>query len=162
MPSYEQYMVNRFSDPDNEYSRAATEALNSFFDTCMSHEIPVGVVLFPQLLENLDTDYPYDFLHDRTLATCQQRHLECVDLRSAYAPHKPAKGLWANRLDSHPGPEANRIAADQILAVFSDRWRAGRMTKVAPASSLEPQEQVGSTSDPIEMGRSGSFVADQE
>ncbi len=129
--SYEEYMQNRFGDPSSDASRAADEALNAFFEICRGEDLPVGVVLFPQLLENLDSDYPFAFLHDRVITICEQRQIECLDLRPFYATHKPARGLWANRLDSHPGPQANRIAAEQIRLLYGARWESGRAAKLA-------------------------------
>ena len=136
--SYVDYMVERFSDPSTESSRVADEALNAFLDICESENIPVGVALFPQLSVDLGSDYPFAFLHERVVALCDQRQLDCLDLRFVYSTHKPANRLWANRLDAHPGPLANRIAADEIRRVYGDQWEAYFQAKNARIERTGP------------------------
>jgi hypothetical protein len=126
--SYEKYMLRRFGDPESIDSKNYTRELTEFIDLCKSHNIPMGIVLFPELVPNLDRQYPYGFLHDRVLSVCRDKGIQCLDLREVFSPYtknrKERMKLYANRLDSHPSALANRIAADSIMKYFGSGWRA--------------------------------------
>lgn len=59
---------------------------------------------------------------DRISAICRQRDVTCLDLRATFSGVRPVERLWANRLDSHPGSVANRLAADAVLRNFGGSW----------------------------------------
>jgi hypothetical protein len=86
--------------------------------------VPIGIVLFPDTAGPLDERYPFGYLHDRVHAACNERNITCLDLRSAFSGVKDKASLWANRLDHHPGAEANRIAAEEILETYAGVWAA--------------------------------------
>lgn len=124
--SYEKYMFQRFGDPESADSKIAERELNEFIDFCRNYNIPVGIVLFPELIPEMGTKYPFHYLHDRVISLCQQKNVEYLDLREVFSPYtngrKEYKKLHVNRLDSHPGPLANRIAAASIMKKFGTRW----------------------------------------
>lgn len=118
------YMVRRFEDSNNVDSREAARLLREFIDLCRKNGKPLGIVLFPKLLPELRTGYKLAFLHERVLGECTRVGIECVDLRAVFAEFTDARTLWASRFDNHPGPVANRIAADQLHRHFASVWVA--------------------------------------
>ncbi|HEB87251.1 MAG TPA: SGNH/GDSL hydrolase family protein [Gammaproteobacteria bacterium] len=122
--SHNDYIIQRFSDPDSQASRAGSAALEDFFKLAKAQSIPVGVVMFPRLLEvNGSVDnYPFGFLIKHATSTCKRNNVPCLDLRSVLAKVQPAQKLWANRLDPHPGRLANELAGKAVLDKFGDTW----------------------------------------
>ena len=122
--SHDSYMTKRFSNPDSEDSQAADKALETFILRLKTRNIPVGIVMFPRLVETegMVDAYPYDFLFERILNQCKRHDIKCLDLRHKFSRISPAEKLWASRLDYHPGPLANRITTEAILEVFSREW----------------------------------------
>jgi hypothetical protein len=72
----------------------------------------------------IGADYPFGYLHQRVLDTCDTQGITCLDLRKDFSLLHDRQSLWANRLDHHPGALANAIAAERILEVFSHKWVA--------------------------------------
>ena len=126
--SYNDYMVERFSDPLGQDARAAKDSLKELFQHLRLQNIPFGVVIFPSMnfVEGLGENQPLSFLIERVLDSCRQESVPCLDLRSVFAYVAPASKLWANRLDSHPGPLANQLAAEAILEKFGNKWKFER------------------------------------
>ena len=122
--SYVDYMNSRFGNPESEDSRKALQDLNGFISMCKNFNVPIGIVLFPHI-GYLGKDYPFDYLHDRVLYVCSQQGISCIDMRSFLTPYAIEKNLWANRLDSHPGPIANHLAAEQIMKTLGPVWISG-------------------------------------
>lgn len=123
--TYEEYMLRRFADSDSRDSRAASAALERFIAICRAHGVPVGIVLFPHPDDDLPKeDSPLAFLFRRVLDLCGATKTQCLDLRPKLAPFQPVERLRVGRFDSHPGPLANRLAADAIAETFSETWRA--------------------------------------
>jgi hypothetical protein len=124
LETYEQHMTARLSDDDGEDARAARAALSRFVSTARSHGLPVGVVAFPILTEvhGSPENYPLGFLIDRVIGFCAEEGLRCLDVRQVLAGHAPARSLWINRLDGHPGPLANRLVAEALTDVFGSDW----------------------------------------
>ncbi|HLG19231.1 MAG TPA: SGNH/GDSL hydrolase family protein [Bdellovibrionota bacterium] len=120
--NYQDYMVRRFGDPNQADSREAARLLREFIELCRKHGKPLGIVLFPVIGPELRTGYKLAFLHERVLADCARDGIDCVDLREAFAEFPDARTLWVSRFDSHPGPAANRIAADRLLRRFEPVW----------------------------------------
>jgi hypothetical protein len=116
--SWEAYMLERFGNPQSPSSIAAQNALTQFFATCRQQGVPVGMVLFSKSYAQQSA---LDFLVDRVLTLCQREGLTCVDTRRTFAPFKDVRQLWANRLDSHPGPLAHRLVADALMEVFGSK-----------------------------------------
>jgi hypothetical protein len=133
--SYQTYMERQFKDPQTEASREANAALSTFFKICRNRGIAVGVVLFPTLSKHLGKAYPFAFLLNRVLKMCNEQGVICLDLRKVFASVSPPSRLWANRLDSHPGPLANRLAAESILRTFERVWAAQRKPGVGHLST---------------------------
>lgn len=123
VPGYTEYMLARFADPETASSRLADDALADFINRSTEADAGIGIVLFPKLHDDLATDYPLALLHDRVIDKCAEFDIVCLDLRGLFAVHNPIQDLWVNRFDSHPGPLANRIAADAIAERFGAVWR---------------------------------------
>jgi hypothetical protein len=123
---YVENMNRRFRDPSTlESITAATELVN-LIDKIAENDIPMGIVLFP-LLVDVEGDpaaYPLGFLIDRVLVTCSEHGVVCLDLRTVFAPVSPTSNLWVNRYDKHPSAIANKLASDAILKKFGPIWLA--------------------------------------
>jgi lysophospholipase L1-like esterase len=117
--NYNEYMWERFGDANSPSSIVAQKVLQRFVETCKRWGVPVGIVLFGAPLAG---NSPLDFLVDRVLALCEQEALTCVDTRSIFAPYGGGMQLWANRLDSHPGPLAHRLVANRLMDDFGETW----------------------------------------
>jgi GDSL-like lipase/acylhydrolase family protein len=124
LPSYEEYMVQRFADPDGPSSREAQAALQKFIDICKEHSVPLSMVLFGLTYARHSR---LDFLLDRVLALCTREALTCIDTRGIFDPYNQGTRLWANRLDGHPGVLAHRLVADQLMHAFGDIWFRGHL-----------------------------------
>jgi hypothetical protein len=120
---YEDYMIERFGDPNSPSSRRAHAELVRFIDICKSHRVPVGIVLFGWLFRDHS---PLDFLLERVLALCGREELPCLDTRDVVAPYDQGTRLWANRLDAHPGVLAHRLVADALMGAFGEIWLGAR------------------------------------
>jgi hypothetical protein len=119
---YEDYMRERFGDPEGFASRTALGILESFIAKCQKVGVPVGIALFPRLTERL-ADYPLAFLHERVIAICDAREIPCLDLAPTFAPYaERIHEIWLNRFDRHPGALGHRLAADRILEEFRPYW----------------------------------------
>ena len=113
---YDDYMLDRFADPNSASSRAAAQALHTFIKIAKANKVPVGIVLYANhgLL---------DFLVERVLDSCKQEAITCLDLRSTFEPyHEKPSQLWASRLDHHPGILAHQLIANRILNTFGEAW----------------------------------------
>src|SRR5262249_19843775 len=109
--SYADYMYRRFGDPDGVDSTRAVANVREFIEECRSHDIPMSIVLFPDVDADLSRGrYRFGYLHDRVLEVCRQEATTCVDLRSTFAAHPDFLTLWASRLDPHPSALAHRLA----------------------------------------------------
>ena len=122
--SYAEYLKRRLGDPNSHDSQLDRAMLNQLVAACKQAGVPVGIVLFPDTAGELGDGYPFAYLHQRVLDVCSEQSLTCLDLRKDFSREKNRQALWANRLDHHPGPRANAIAAEKILEVFSPMWVA--------------------------------------
>ena len=80
--NYTEYMIKRFKNPNSKDSREARKALQEFIELCERNRIPVGIVIFPELTEDLLASYPLGFLLDQVLLVCEERGTPCLDLAS--------------------------------------------------------------------------------
>ena len=122
---YVENMKRRFGDPSTPESKTAANELVRLIETISENDIPMGIVLFP-LLVDVQGDpaaYPLGFLIDRVLVTCSEREIACLDLRHVFAPVTPTSDLWVNRYDKHPSAIANKLASDAIRDRFGPTWR---------------------------------------
>lgn len=118
--SYEDYIIQRFGDPQSADWKQADALLRDFAARLRKAGIPGGIVLFRKLTPL----NPLRFLHERVMAICDDEDLFCLDLDPVYAAIPEPHTLWANPLDPHPGPEAHRIAAEAILERFGPVWES--------------------------------------
>ena len=116
-------MNGRFGDIKSENSQRAIHELNEFITLVKDKNIPLGIVMFPNLVltEGGVEKYPFDFLFDRVIDACHKNDIKCIDLRPAFAKENPTE-LWVNRFDPHPSVFANKIAAESILETFGGQW----------------------------------------
>jgi len=122
--SYLQYLNRRLGDPNSRDSQIDRGLLLELIALCRRAGVPLGIVLFPDTAGDLRANYPFRFLHERTLEICRAQQLTCVDLTNDFASVKEHRLLWANRLDHHPGVLANEIAAVRIFETYSSKWAA--------------------------------------
>jgi hypothetical protein len=122
--SYQDYLKRRLADPNSRDSLADASELSALIAACRQQHVPLGIVLFPDTASSPGADYPFGYLHDRVLATCDAQHLTCLDLRKDFSLVKERQSLWASRLDHHPSARANAIAAERILETYSQKWVA--------------------------------------
>ena len=69
------------------------------------------------------------------MALCAADGVDCVDLRTAFVGAADSAGYWADRLDNHPGPRANRIAARMVAERFGSSWRADAVERARRAEA---------------------------
>jgi lysophospholipase L1-like esterase len=122
--NYVENMKRRFGDPSTLESTTAANELVRLIGTIAENDIPVGIVLFPLLVDVQEDPaaYPLGFLIDRVLVTCSEHEIVCLDLRQVFAPVTPTSDLWVNRYDKHPSAVANKLALDAIRERFSPIW----------------------------------------
>jgi hypothetical protein len=136
--TYADYMVDRFGDPGSEGARAADRVLEEFLLRCRDEGVAVGMILYPRPADrDPGKEDRLDFLLDRVVGPCDRLGVPYVDLRRAFRGVHPARKLWVNPLDSHPGPLANKLAADAVLRVFGNEWSGGRVSQAPPRSRNE-------------------------
>jgi hypothetical protein len=120
---YDQYMRERFRDPAGVDARAAEEALKQIVSIAGARDIPIGIVLFPELRTLEAGAYGFDFLHERVLRFCADVQITCLDLREPMRRMVGRVRLMLNPFDTHPGKDAHRIAAEEIVRRFESSWR---------------------------------------
>ncbi|MCW5205795.1 hypothetical protein VU08_02525 [Desulfobulbus sp. F5] len=120
---YTEYLVKRFSDPENKYSIAAKKELDKLFETLDRKNIPHGIVLFPDFNTKKDK-YRLAFLHEQVHKVCKEHHVDYLDLTETYSKYDDnIEKLWANIFDHHPSALAHRIAAEKIVDFFGNKWQ---------------------------------------
>lgn len=127
-------LATRFGDPASLESKYAENALRGFIHECHNHDVPLGIVLVPQLsLISSPRDYPFLFLHQRVLSICQEGEIICVDMLPVFMPYltDPSKvgDLWVNRFDAHMSSLANRLTAEKILEIWGPIWQSANIKK---------------------------------
>lgn len=122
--TYEHYMNERFLDPNSESSKRALHELRKILNLASTHDVPVGMVLFPRLRPYLINNYPFDYLHERVILVCKKNNIPYVDLREDFKLFgSDVRRLHVNKYDAHPNGLANEIAAKRILEVFGPIWQ---------------------------------------
>jgi hypothetical protein len=128
--------MSRVGDPASLESKYAESALRDFILECHDHDIPLGIVLIPQLspVSSLQ-DYPFSFLHQRVLSICQEMEITCLDMLPVFMPYltDPSKvnDLWVNRFDAHMSSLANHLTAKKLLEVWGPIWQSANMVKAS-------------------------------
>jgi hypothetical protein len=121
--SWEEYLRERFGDPAGEGSRRATDALRDFAALARGADVPIAIVLFPQLSDRQGDEDPLAFLHERVLEVCAQESIPCVDLRAVTAAWAGnSEALRVNRFDHHASALLHRLAAERLLEALGPRW----------------------------------------
>ncbi|MFC1877895.1 SGNH/GDSL hydrolase family protein [Thermodesulfobacteriota bacterium] len=122
--NYIDYMKERFGNADNEDVQDGLSLLKSMIQICRDRNVEFGIVLFPILHDALNEDYPFAYLHRYVIDVCLQENVPFLDLREVFSRIENSQSLWVNPLDSHPGKQANLIAATAISDLFSPHWFA--------------------------------------
>ncbi len=136
--SYESYLLERFGDPECQETIKYIDLLREFIGACKEQEIPLGLILFPNVVPDLAGSYPFRYLHDLVRGVCDQEGIPCIDLLDTYAQYEAYKELWVNRFDNHPSPLAHRLAAEKILEKFGETWQERALNgKNAVTSTIE-------------------------
>ncbi len=119
---YSDYLVEKFRKPENKHAIEARNQLNKLLDQLKVANIAHGIVLFPSFATPMK-DYKLGFLHDIVLDTCQDRKINCLDLRETYSKYdNNIKELWANTFDPHPSKLAHKLAAEEIINSYENKW----------------------------------------
>ena len=122
--SYLHYMDRRFADPASPEMASAESALREFISTARDAGVGVGVVAFPQIVPSKSPeDFPLAYLIDRVTDVCASEGVACVDLRPELLNVSGSDEWVASRLDPHPGPRTNEVAAKAVAEEFAARWR---------------------------------------
>jgi GDSL-like Lipase/Acylhydrolase family len=135
--SKDDYMKERFGDPHSPASEAGTRAFKELLLMPRAAGIGVGAFLYPPL-DGIDGDpkrFSNGFIIDRTLATCREINVRCVDLRPDLMRLQPLEKRWANELDHHPSGETNRVATQAVLRAFEQDWLALALNRARSCSS---------------------------
>lgn len=84
--------------------------------TALSHQrgFRFVVVVFP-IFTGLESQYPFEDLHELVRAACRDAGCECLDLLEVYRG-RPSASLWVHPTDQHPNEIAHRLAAERIAA----------------------------------------------
>lgn len=108
----------------------AKMAMVEFLRSCKEKNVPVAVLLVPDLAPLGEGPYPFASIHLKVLEWCGQEGVTCVDLFPVFEPYlrdvAKHETLWVNRFDAHMGVLANRLAATRLLEVFGPVWRGGQ------------------------------------
>lgn len=120
--SYAEYLNTRLDNPTGHDAQVDKRFLTAIIERCRMAGVPLGIVLFPDTAQPIDEAYPFGYLHDRVLQTCESAGLTCLDLRRDFAAVKDHQQLWASRFDHHPSAQANLIAAERILGTYAGIW----------------------------------------
>lgn len=123
--SYVAYLRRNLADPNAPNAKRAFGLLRQFIDKTRAAGVKLGVVLFPMTdaMGAYGRGYAVGFLHDRVRDVAAEEHVPYLDLLPAFSTYKDPKSLWVNPFDAHPNAIANRRAAQEIVAVFSNAWR---------------------------------------
>lgn len=115
--AYVQESIRSFSS-DSEKWRQCREALADISRQCEEHQVPLLVVVFP-FFYHLNSDYPFQPIHDGVTEFCKESQIPCLDLRKAFRDYSGPE-LWVHPTDQHPNETAHRIAAEAIVKNFHD------------------------------------------
>lgn len=116
------------------------ECKSALFDiaaACRNQDIPLLVVIFP-FFHHLDSDYPFQPIHENLHQFLDREGFRYLDLRETYRPfHGPE--LWVHPTDLHPNKLAHGIAAEAIAKYLVEHAHDFRLDAVATTS--EPFDQ---------------------
>ena len=93
---------------------AARTALERIVVLSREQGFRVGLVIFPELL-SLNSDYPFEQIHQFVTTECHQLGLAVHDLLPDFQGHRD-QDLWVHPTDHHPNEDAHRIAAEALVA----------------------------------------------
>ncbi|MDP1946735.1 MAG: SGNH/GDSL hydrolase family protein [Nitrospirota bacterium] len=134
---YAEEMVSRTAGSGGQEILEAKMAMVEFLRLCKEKNVPVAVLLVPDLAPLGARPYPFTSLHLNVLEWCRQEGVTCVDLFPVFEPYlrdsAKCETLWVNRFDAHMSALANRLATTRLLEVFGPVWKAGQ--SMSPSSS---------------------------
>jgi len=88
-------------------------ALDDIRTLAESQQVPVLVVIFPDMRRRRWTDYPYADLHDQVAEVSRERGFAVIDLLDRFSEHTP-RSMRVRHGDPHPSPLGHEVAAEAI------------------------------------------------
>jgi lysophospholipase L1-like esterase len=108
--------------PGTEGFRRVEGALARIRGLTAERRVPLLVVIWP-MFERLDA-YPFVPEHALVAATCERLGVPVLDLLPVFKG-RDEKALWVARTDHHPNADAQRLAAEAVLADLRTRGWVG-------------------------------------
>ncbi len=92
---------------------SVVRALDDIQTLAESQQIPVLVVIFPNMLNRRWSAYPYSDLHRQVAEVSHERGFAVIDLLDRFSEY-PARAVRVRRGDPHPSPLGHALAAEAI------------------------------------------------
>ncbi|MCK6448022.1 MAG: SGNH/GDSL hydrolase family protein [Planctomycetes bacterium] len=90
-------------------------ALTALAELCRSRGLPLGVVIFPMLMElEAEREHPFTELYDEVEAHCKSLGLPVLQLLPVFRG-RSAPALWVAPDDAHPNATANGLVVPALL-----------------------------------------------
>ena len=148
--------VSAFESDSTKWAHCGA-ALERVFATCREHNLHVLVVVWP-FFHELNADYPFQPIHDRVRAFCDQRNVPCLDLREAYREFSGPE-LWVHPTDQHPNEDAHAIAGRVLAdAIETRRDELQIGARPAPRHTAEEEGRLQAHARAVQLG--GVFSED--
>jgi hypothetical protein len=116
--SYEDRLISKAGEPGSKEWLEHRQNILEFIKIADNAGINTSIILFPLFTKNPQLGYRMLPVHSIAQSACELSSAECLDLLDTYenaTTESDFSEFWVNRLDSHPGKQANRLAADAIL-----------------------------------------------
>jgi|GEM_PF-358071 len=130
----------------SETWRQFETALREMGDSAGSRAVPIYLVMFPDFKRGTWTtsDYPFRQVYEKVAATAADAGFKVIDL----VPTFVAAGLdwstwWATPYDAHPGPAAQRLAAETIARELLADGTLGLFASTGGPSGGDPERARG-------------------
>ncbi len=122
--SYIRDSIGSFTS-DPEKWNTCRRALEDIVQACRVHDIKLLIVAFP-FFYHLNSQYPFQPIHDRLREYCDGAGVSFIDLRDHYRNYSGPE-LWVHPTDQHPNEAAHRIAAEAIAKFLVDHSELFRL-----------------------------------
>jgi lysophospholipase L1-like esterase len=98
--------------------REVKESLSEIAATCQARNVPVILVVFPDVTQRLDSSYPYRPIHNQVMAAAHESKIPAYDLMRVFDGEnsETLRVPW----ESHPNMEANRQVAAFLTRLIRD------------------------------------------
>ncbi len=122
--------------PSNPGWKDCQAALRRLADACHQRDIPLLVLLIPEL-HLLGADYPFRDVHQQVADLFTKQDVEVLDATTAFDGEDP-QTLWVSRQDAHPNAKGHRILAEAINARFGATLKNLAEEKVTHDRQAQP------------------------